>query len=108
MTDPDAVIILTTCPDEASAKSLSAALIERRLAACVSIGGVCLSRFPWQGRVDEDRELPLTIKTRRDRLEAMEAAFDELHPYDVPEILALPVVWGHGPYLDWMNEHLDD
>lgn len=108
MADPDAVIVLTTCPDEASAKSLAAALIERRLAACVSIGASCLSRFPWKGGVDEDPELPLTIKTRRDRLDALESAFGELHPYDVPEILALPVIWGHGPYLDWMNETLDD
>lgn len=108
MNDATTCIVYTTCPDRAAADELAAALIERRLAACVSIGAPVISTYPWKGRVETDDEVPLTIKTMTDRLEKLENAFAELHPYEVPEMLAVPATWGHGPYLEWMKENLDD
>lgn len=104
--DSTACLVFTTCPDHAAADELAAALIERRLAACVSVGGPVTSRYRWKDRVETDDEVPVTIKTRTDYLERLEKAFAELHPYEVPEMLAVPVVWGHGPYLDWITENL--
>ncbi len=102
-----AYLVHTTCADEDSARKLADALVEQRLAACVSVGAPVESRFPWKGRIDQETEVPLTIKTLEDRLEALEKAFGQLHPYEVPEILAVPVDQGNKPYLDWMREWMN-
>lgn len=108
MTDLNACIVHTTCPDRDTAEALAKALVERRLAACVSIGQPVSSRFPWKGRVEYETEVPLTIKTLTHRLGALENTLADLHPYEVPEMLAVPIVWGHGPYMEWMKENLDE
>lgn len=96
------VVALVTCPDEATGLALARTLVEERLAACVSVGGAVRSIYRWQGKVEEADERLLVLKARADRLEALAARLVELHPYDVPELLVLPVERGLGPYLEWV------
>lgn len=97
------LVVLVTCPTRAAAARIADALVRRRLAACVNLCPGLSSVFWWQGRVDRAREILLVIKTTRPAFERLRRAVVELHPYDVPEILALPVAAGHGPYLRWVN-----
>jgi len=97
-----AILILTQMPDRASAQSLARSLVESRLAACVSIGAPVESLYHWRGQIETAEEVPVAVKTRADRYAAVEAAIREQHPYELPEILAVPVVHGLGPYLDWI------
>jgi periplasmic divalent cation tolerance protein len=99
----DVVVVLVTCPDEDSAATIARALVEERLAACVNVGGGVRSIYRWQGKVEESDERLLVVKARADRLEALAARVAALHPYDVPEVLALPVRGGLAPYLDWVR-----
>lgn len=101
-------VVLTTCPDDDSAERLAAVLVEQRLAACASVGSPARSVYPWQGRIEHEVEVPLTIKTTVDRLERLKTRLVEQHPYEVPEVLALPVIDGHGPYLDWIRNWIDE
>lgn len=96
------LIVLTTLPDRDSAAALAAHLVERRLAACVSIQAPCRSVYRWQGAVEQADEVPLMIKTAADRYEELATAIRERHPYAVPELIALPVVAGDAAYLDWI------
>ena len=101
--DP-AVLVLTTAPNGEVAALLAAALVDERLAACVSqIPGV-LSRYRWAGNVEEAAEVLVLVKTRAAHQDAVMRRLAELHPYDVPEVLVLPIVGGHIPYLDWISE----
>jgi periplasmic divalent cation tolerance protein len=99
----DVVVVLVACPDEETAGSIARALVEERLAACVSATADVRSVYRWRGGVEEARERLLVVKARADRLEALAARVVELHPYEVPEILALPVARGLGPYLEWLR-----
>lgn len=99
----DAVVVLVACPDEPTATSIARALVEERLAACVNVTGEVRSVYRWQGSVEEARERLLVVKARADRLEALAARIVALHPYDVPELLALPLARGLAPYLDWLR-----
>ncbi|MEN9419622.1 MAG: hypothetical protein RI988_3242 [Pseudomonadota bacterium] len=101
---PDILLVLTNCPDTDSAARLAAELLERRLAACVTEGAAVRSTYRWQGSVETATEIPLAIKCTRERYAQVEQAIRELHPYEVPEILALPVAAGFGPYLQWVDE----
>lgn len=98
-----AVVILSTVPDLNLAKRISHLLIEEGLASCVHIGQPSLSMFSWEGDVQGEQELPLTIKTTERVVQETIARIVELHPYDVPEVLVLPVIAGYGPYLEWIN-----
>ena len=95
-------LILCTCPDEATAKSLSRALVTRELAACVNIVPSVQSVYRWENQVLEDTEVLLLIKTVQSRYRALEAAIAELHPYDVPEIIAMGIDGGSRAYTDWL------
>jgi periplasmic divalent cation tolerance protein len=97
------VVALVTCPDEATGLTLARTLVEERLAACVNVTGAMRSIYRWQGEVEEAEERLLVLKARADRLEALAARLSELHPYDVPEFLVLPVERGLGPYLEWVR-----
>jgi periplasmic divalent cation tolerance protein len=99
---PDALLVLTTVADRAAADALAHALLERRLAACVNIGAPVDSLYHWRGRIETGREIPLTIKTRASLYDKVEAAIRELHDYELPEIIAVPVSRGHGPYIGWL------
>lgn len=98
----EVLLLLTNLPDEASAEVLAGHLVEHRLAACVNQLAPARSTYRWQGRVEQASEIPLLIKTTRERYAAVEAAVRALHPYDVPELVAVPVEIGLAAYLDWV------
>jgi periplasmic divalent cation tolerance protein len=98
------LLVVTQLPDADRARALADALIEQRLAACVSIQPPCQSVYRWQGKVECAQEVPLVIKTAADRYPAVEAAIRALHPYQLPEIVALPVTQGLPAYLAWVTE----
>lgn len=97
--------VVTTLPDRASAEQLAARLLEERLAACVQING-CTSWYRWQGAIEHGEEQVCTIKSRRDLFPALCKMIRANHPYQVPEILASPVVDGGANYLDWLGQEL--
>ena len=96
------IVVLTTCPDEASAARIAGELLESRLAACVSRQPV-RSTYRWQGRIEDEPEVLLVIKTLSSRFADLEMRLKSLHPYDVPEIIALPVAAGSAAYLSWLS-----
>ena len=96
------LLVITTCPDAAVAEDLARSLVEDRLAACVNILAPCRSIYRWQGQVETAAEVPLLIKTGAECYPALEAALRERHPYEVPEIIALPVAAGLPAYLGWV------
>ncbi len=100
------LVVFCTCPPNA-ARKLTEMLLARRLAACVNCVSGLRSSYWWQGKIRHEQEDLLVIKTRRDRFLALSAAISENHPYDVPEIIALPVVQGSKDYLRWIDRCLD-
>lgn len=104
MSPDQPVLILCTCPDAASADRLADLLVRERLAACVNrIGGV-RSTYRWEGEVEHAEEMLLLIKTRGERVDALQQRLKSQHPYDVPEILTVPITGGERGYLDWIAE----
>lgn len=103
MTDTP-LLISTTLPDQSSAQSLAQTLIEQRLAACVSILPSCQSIYRWQNAIESTEEVPLLIKTTQARYPALEAAILAQHPYELPEIIAVPITSGLPAYLAWLAE----
>jgi periplasmic divalent cation tolerance protein len=99
---PDALQIVTTTETKADAERIAAALVDRRLAACVQIVGPITSTFRWEGKVQTAEEWQCIVKTRRPLYTLVETAIRELHPYQVPEILATAIVEGSRAYLDWL------
>jgi periplasmic divalent cation tolerance protein len=99
----NALIVFTHAPDRAVAEKIARALIERRLAACVNILAECTSIYRWQGNIEVAGEVPLMIKTRMDIYDQVESAIKSLHPYELPEIVAVPVERGSGEYHEWIN-----
>jgi periplasmic divalent cation tolerance protein len=97
-----AVLVITNLPDRAAAGKLAEALIAQRVAACVNILAPCSSVYRWKGEVQHDEEYPVLIKTTRERYAALEAAIRALHPYELPEIIAVPIERGLPAYLDWV------
>lgn len=108
MPDPTILLCLCTCPDAASAQRLAETLVGERLAACVNHLPGVLSTYRWQGEVQTDSEELLLIKTTAERFEALKARVLALHPYELPELIALPVDRGHTTYLDWVRTHSTD
>ena len=98
-----ALIVLTNAPDRAIAEKIARALVDQKLAACVNILAGAQSIYRWDGVVETAEEVPLLIKTRADIYSEVEAAIKELHPYELPEIVALPVAQGSREYLEWLN-----
>ena len=99
----DARVVLMTAPDRATAESLAERVVKERLAACASLVPGLTSFFWWEGRIQRADEVLLLLKTQADRVPALIARAAELHPYDVPEVLALPVDAGFAPYLGWVQ-----
>ncbi len=98
------LLVTTTCPDQACADMLAEALLQQKLAACVQqIPGI-RSFYRWKGNIEADNEVLLHIKTRAGRFEELAASISALHPYEIPEIIALPLVAASGPYLHWLDE----
>jgi periplasmic divalent cation tolerance protein len=99
--------VVTTIDSEEAAERISAALVERRLAACVQVVGPIASHYRWQGEVESAREWICVAKTAASRYDELEAAIRELHPYDEPEIVATPIVAGSASYLAWLAHNVD-
>jgi periplasmic divalent cation tolerance protein len=97
-------VAFTTCPDEGTARRIASALVDERLAACVNIVPDVTSVYRWEGALETAPECLLIVKTRRERLEALQRRLEELHPYDVPELVALSVEGGSSAYLKWVVE----
>ena len=97
------IVVLTTCPDDAVATRLARDLVEAGLAACVSRVGPVHSTFRWQGAIQDEPEVLLVIKTVSARYPELEMRLKSLHPYEVPEIIALPVTAGAADYLAWLQ-----
>lgn len=103
MTNPECVIILITCKDEDEARKIADGLLTRRQAACVNIIPRLVSMFHWQGKIDQADEALLLIKTRAALFEAVRKTARELHSYQTPEIIAVPLADGDNDYTDWIN-----
>lgn len=97
------LLVLTNLPDRAAAERLADALIEKRVAACVNILAPCRSVYRWKGAVQHDEEHPLLIKTTSARYAALETAIRAAHPYELPEIIAVPIEGGLPEYLAWVG-----
>jgi len=98
------LLVLTNCPDETVANAIALAIVEEKLAACVNILPRVQSIYRWQGAVESASEIPLLIKSTAACYPALEKRIAELHPYDVPEIIALPIAQGLPAYLNWLAE----
>lgn len=110
MTTPtkhDVMVVLSTAPDAATAERIAEALVEERLAACVNVVESVSSIYRWKGTVQREREVLMVTKTTSDAVERLRERLLELHPYEVPEVLALAVSQGHAPYLDWVGAQVD-
>lgn len=103
-TSSDVALIYITAPDKESAARLAKTLVEERLAACVNIGAPIMSVYRWKGAVETAGEIPVIAKTRRDLVDRLTTRIRELHPYEVPCVIAVPVVGGHAPFLQWVHE----
>ena len=102
------LIVYCTCPDRETADNLAAALVSGGLAACVNILPGVESVYRWHGEIERDREILLLIKSDAAHFGALKDTISSLHPYEVPEIIAVPVEAGHQPYLEWIDQCLAD
>jgi periplasmic divalent cation tolerance protein len=99
-----ALLVITNLPDRASAERIAASLVTTGVAACVNVLAECASVYRWQGKIEHASEVPLLIKTTRAAYPQLESALRKLHPYEVPEIIALPVSAGLPEYLNWVAQ----
>ena len=95
-------LVITNLPNQDSAAKLAHVLVERRLAACINILSPCRSLYRWQGKTEDAEEFPMLIKTTKDRYADLEAAIRAGHPYELPEIIAIPLSGGLPAYLEWV------
>lgn len=102
----DKIVVLSTCATETDAERLARALVAGRLAACVNVVPGMRSFYHWKGEIESSTEFLLIIKTSRELFPALNAEMAKLHPYEVPELLALPVVDGAENYLSWLDGNL--
>lgn len=102
------LIVFCSCPDDATAATLSRALVKDRLAACVSRLPGMQSVYTWEGALRDDQEVLLVIKTSAERLATLSARIEELHPYEVPEVVAVPISGGSERYLGWVGQTVSD
>lgn len=98
------VAVFITVPNEDEGAVIAKALVESRLAACVNIVKNIRSIYSWQGKIEDDSEVLMIAKTRRKLFSDLESRVKELHSYDVPEIIAVPIVSGSGDYLKWLKD----
>ena len=106
MTDVVALVVLSTFPDADTAVRVARTLVEQQLATCVNVVPTVRSIYRWEGKVCDEGETLAVIKTTAERYAALAAKIAELHPYQVPEVIALPLAGGHPPYLAWLAEQV--
>ena len=110
MTGPDSasscafVLVLSTCPDVATAQRLATAIVDEGLASCANVVPELRSVYRWQGRQEHSRESLLLVKAPSARFGAIEARLRELHPYELPEIIGVPIIAGSAAYLAWLED----
>jgi len=97
------MVALTTAPSAQVAESIGRSLVEEQLAACANVVPGITSIFRWKGSIERESEVLVVLKTTAAHVEALERRLVELHPYDVPELIAWSIEAGHGPYLDWVR-----
>ena len=97
------IVVYVTAPNIETAHKIAETLVEKRLAACVNIIPKINSIYWWEGKIERDEEVLLIIKSRREIFEKLSMAIKEIHPYNVPEIIALPIIKGNKEYLEWIN-----
>ncbi len=108
MSAPEIRVVLVTAPDRDTAAGLARVLVEERLAACGNVVPGITSVFRWDGEIQEESEALLILKTEEGQLDRLVSRTVELHPYDVPEVIAIPVDFGHRPYLSWVSESVSE
>jgi periplasmic divalent cation tolerance protein len=104
----DKIVVLSTCASEEEAETLARSVVEQRLAACVNVIPRIRSYYRWKGALESSEEWLLLIKSSRDRFSELMAALEKAHSYEIPEVLALPVVDGAANYLNWIEVNLRD
>jgi len=97
------IVVLSTVSDESKAHEIARALVEARLAACVTVSPPCRSLYWWEEKIADEKECVLVIKTRAALYEDLEKKLKEIHPYQVPEVIALPILRGSEKYLEWLK-----
>ena len=103
----DILLVFTNLPDNASAEKLAHLLVEARAAACVNRLAPCISTYRWKNNIETATEVPMLIKTTRAAYPRLEKLIREAHPYELPEIVAVPVTAGFPAYLDWVSGEID-
>ncbi len=105
MSDP--IVVLVTCGSEEEALKIANALVEEHLAACVNLVAPIRSIYRWEGKIWDEKEWLLIIKTQKQRFEELEKKVKSLHSYSVPEIISLPITEGSSAYLNWIRENTE-
>ncbi len=100
----EVLLVFTNLPDRSEAERIAEALVAESAAACVNIMAECSSVYRWQGKIEHAAEIPVLIKTTRDAYPRLESILRKLHPYELPEIIALPVSAGLPEYLSWVAQ----
>jgi len=100
----DYCIVLCTCPDSATAEIIARQIADLKLVACTNIIPHLTSIYPWQGKMVQGCEALLIMKTHQSKLEELEKSIVSVHPYEFPEFIALPIIYGNAPYLQWVNK----
>jgi len=101
---PELIVVLVTCGSEEDALKIAHSLVEEHLAACATIVSPVRSIYRWEGKIWDEKEWLLIIKTQKERFKELEKKVKSLHSYSVPEIIGLPIVEGSAPYLKWVKE----
>ena len=102
----DKVIVYTTCGNITEAEAIARDLIDHRLAACVNVIPGLLSYYRWEGKVENDAELLLMIKTAREHVDDVRRTLEALHSYDLPEMVVVPIIAGSPDYMEWMDQEM--
>lgn len=104
MSESEVLLVITNLPDSATAERAADSLVAQGVAACINILAACTSVYRWQGKLEHSNEVPLLIKTTRAGYPRLEAELRKLHPYELPEIIALPISLGLPEYLNWVAQ----
>ena len=102
----DVILVLTNLPDQESAEKLAQILVQEKMAACVNVLAPCTSFYEWQGQLEKSQEIPLLIKSTQKKYSLLENCILRHHPYELPEIISVPIDKGLPSYLNWVCENL--